>query len=367
MRISSVFAPVLVAASAALMSPAHAESGYDGGFFIESKDGDQSYKLKLRGVLQTRLTWEDFEAEDAVDKISFGIARARLLAEGHFLTKALTYKFQADFGQAKVALKDFYWNYAFSEGVQLRAGQWKKPFSRQQITSSTRLALVDRASTDKAFGAGRDLGLLLHNDYEAVGGLEWAVGVFNGNGENAVADQWQPEALVRIGYSTAGFGKDRYVEGDLECADKPEKCGARFAVGLSAYADGSTPDDGKKGQVVGELDLILKVSGFELTGAFFADLNLGSEDEGGGLEKTGFYAQVSYFIAGPKLLPALRFVSVMPDDDAVATTRELTLGLGFLPWKHSLKWQTDATMVMSELAGASTTDWLIRTQAQIAF
>ena len=347
---------------------ARAEAGYDGGFFVTGEKGDATFKLRLGMRLQTRLTIEMFEDDGKDTKASFAVRRGRLLADGHVFSKALTYKLQADFGNGVVALKDFYWNYAFSDGVQLRAGQWKKPFSRQQITSSSRQELVDRAPTDSAFGAGRDVGILLHNDYEETKGmLEWALGVFNGAGENGVPDLWLPLGVARIGVQSEGFGKGRYTEGDLECADSADACGARWAVALAATADGGMPKDGDKGDIGAELDFLLKVSGFALSGAFFLDFNLGAEEEGGGLEKTGFYAQASYFIAGPKLLPVVRFASIMPDSDAVATKRELTLGLGFMPLKHNLKWQTDATMVMNELAGVSTTDWVIRTQASLGF
>lgn len=351
----SVFAP----------ASASAEAGYDSGFFVEGAKGDSVFQIRFNGRLQTRLTLELFEADDQDTEVKLAIQRARFGFQGYAFTKDLTYKFQADFGGGKVGLKDYYLNYAFTDGLELRLGQWKKPFSRQQITSSGRLELIDRAPTDRAFGAGRDTGLLLHNDYEEVEGFEWAVGIFNGAGENVVPDVWQPLGLVRIGYGN--FGKGRYSEGDLECADKPESCGLRWAVAASVAADGSMPKDGDKGQVVSEFDLILKASGFALTGAFFVDYDLGAEAAGGGMDKLGFYAQASYFLPGPQLLPALRFASIMPDDEADPTTRELTLGIGWLPRKHSVKWQTDATMKMTELGDTSTTDWVIRSDVQLAF
>jgi len=369
--------PVLSFASAVLVvaaltptfpQTAHAaETGYDGGFFVEGEKGEGLYRIRFNGRLQTRLTLEMFEAEGKDAEIALAVQRARFGFEGYFLTKALTYKFQADFGAGKVGLKDYYWDYAFSDGVHLRAGQWKKPFSRQQITSSGRLELVDRAATDKAFGAGRDVGLGLHSNYEEADGFNWAIGVFNGAGENVLPDVWQPEGVVRAGYTSAGFGKGQYSEGDLECADKPEVCGLRWAVAASVYADGGMPKDGNKGQVVSEFDLVLKVSGFALSGAFFVDFNLGEDADGGGMDKLGFYAQASYYIAAAKIAPIFRFSSIMPDSDAVAKTNEATLGISFYPSRHNLKWQTDATMVMNALGDVSTTDWVIRTEAQLAF
>lgn len=345
---------------------AAAEPRYDGGFVLESGDGDPVYRLRLNGRIQTRLTLKMFDdASDKDTQVGMTVEKGRLGLDGYFLTKALTYKFQADFGKGAAMLKDFYFDYAFTDGVHLRAGQWDKPWLRQQITSDAKTALVERASINKLYLAGRDVGLVLHSDYEVAPGFEWAVGVFNGQGENVVPEVWQPEGLVRLGYGN--FGKDRYSEGDVDCDGTADKCGLRYSVGLSVAADGGMPKDGSKGQVLSELDFVIKIQGLELNAAYMLDYNLGADDEGGGMDKMGISAQLSYFIAGPKLLPAFRFTQNMPDDDAVASTRELTLGLAWLPAKHNLKWSTDATMITNEVGDTSTTDWLVRTQAQVGF
>lgn len=363
---------------------AHSEAGWDGGFVIKA-DEDGPFKLKVGGRLQTRLT---LEAPDGGDtEVFFAVQRARVSLEGYAFSKSLTYKFQADFaaspgifgdgapGSARLTLlRDYYLNYAFVEGVELRAGQMKKPFSRQQITSSGKLTLVDRTRLEGGFNAGRDTGLMLHSGYEEqAGGFEWALGVFNGAGENVVPDTWDPQIVLRAGFNGGGLnGKSAYSEGDLECdREKEGSCGARFGVAASAIIDADSDSDLDKGQIEAELDVILKVAGFAITGAFFVDFNLGEEEEGGGMEKMGLYAEASYFIAGPKLLPAVRFVSLMPDDPGADHINEISVGIGFFPAKHNLKWQTDATVIMNDNGDATdddnTTDFLVRTQLQLAF
>ena len=142
---------------------APAKVGYEKGFFIESGDGD--HRLAIAARLQARYTYHEVEA--GPDTSAFSIERARLKLEGHAFTKDLTYVFQSDFGKGAVTLKDYYGDYRIApELLHIRAGQWKRPFSRQQITSSGSQELVDRAITDSAFGAGRDIGIALHNNYE---------------------------------------------------------------------------------------------------------------------------------------------------------------------------------------------------------
>lgn len=109
--------------------------------------------------------------------------RMRLVLEGNLHGKNLLYKFQSDFGKGVPSVKDAHVDVRLSGDAWLRFGQWKRPFSRQQINSSGRLEMTDRSITDKAFGAGRDVGIAIRNDYEKSPEIEWTLGVFNGRGE----------------------------------------------------------------------------------------------------------------------------------------------------------------------------------------
>ena len=147
-------------------TPGHADkaetAGYDHGFYVRS--ADDKFSLKIGGRLQAFYTLQRTAGTD--DKSAFAVRDARLILEGNLYGPGLTYKFQPDFGQGFVTLKDFHVDTALTNDVWLRAGQWKRPFSRQQITSSGRLDLADRAITNTAFGAGRDLGIALRDNYE---------------------------------------------------------------------------------------------------------------------------------------------------------------------------------------------------------
>ncbi|HWN72081.1 MAG TPA: porin, partial [Haliangium sp.] len=168
-----------------------ASTGYDKGFFIES--ADRSFSLKTQARVQFRYTFtsaleaDEVTMEESRDNDSvFAVQRGRLTLGGHAFTKDLGYKLQADFGRGSVSLKDFYADYRIAGDALVRFGQYKRPFSRQQITSSGNLELVDRAITDGYYRAGRDAGVMVHNNYEKSPELEWAVGLFNGTGENIV-------------------------------------------------------------------------------------------------------------------------------------------------------------------------------------
>jgi len=357
--------------------PASAEptSGYKKGFFLSADDG--SHTLKINGRVQARFNYEGLEGIDngADDEYQFSIPRARLKMSGHLWSKDLRYSFQADFGKGEASLKDFYVDFKLlDKWIHLRTGQWKRPFSRQQINSSGALEFVDRALTDKAFGAGRDIGVAIHSNYKK-GGFMYTAGLFNGTGDKGtftgsiddegnvsgkvsnVPDQFDPVAVIRLEYSHGGL--QGYREADLEGG------GFRFGVGGSALYDLDLDDSGD-GSMVAELDYAVKAEGFSTTGGYYMTME---EDADGQLEGTlsGFHAQAGYVIAD-QYQPVVRFTMLDPEGDD-NNTQKITAGMNLYFKGHNLKWQTDVGIVMYEAPEGEEVDndVIVRSQLQLAF
>tara|TARA_B100000029_G_scaffold426168_1_gene434924 strand:+ start:2333 stop:3445 length:1113 start_codon:yes stop_codon:yes gene_type:complete len=334
--------------------------GYKKGFFI--KPANSPFSLKVQGRVQSRFTYEGLEGIDkgADDEAAFAIQRARLKISGSAWDKKVTYKFQTDYGKGSVVLKDFYVNYALSKGLHIRTGQWKRPFSRQQITSSGKLELVDRAITDKAFGAGRDIGVAIHNNYEKSPGIEWVLGVFNGTGDKPVftgskfsnvPDRLHPTAVARLGYNHGGI--KGYSEADF--AGGP----LRFALGASVLKNFDSDDSGD-GSMAAEVDGIVKVQGLSLSGGFYT-----SFDADNALDTKGFHVQAGYLLSN-KYQPVVRYAMIDPDG-AANNSSEIALGLSVYFHKHNLKWQTDVASKRGEDVSISDGDTIVRSQLQLAF
>jgi hypothetical protein len=362
-------------------------AGYDKGFYVRSDD--DAFELKIQARVQARYTLEILE--HGPDESHFAIQRARLTLAGHAFTPTLTYKFQSDFGRGFVTLKDFYANYQFTEGLELRAGQWKRPFSRQQINSSGNLQLVDRALTDRNFGAGRDIGIVVHNDYESSPEFEYAFGVFNGTGEapifsgdvtgdvlvdpatgegeiidgqvtggsfSNVPDRFWPALVARVGYNSAEM--KGYSEADLERGP------LRVAVGASGMA-GFDFDDDNQSVLLGEIDYALKVEGFSTTGGVY----IASAQDGGSFsdrafQRVGVHIQAGYLVA-ELLEPALRYGWIGNDGDD-NDQQEILAAISLYFFKHGFKWQTDGGLLLSEeCVEGDCRDYRIRTQLQLAF
>lgn len=105
---------------------------------------------------------------------------ARLEAGGRFF-RWIDLALSADFAQS-VSLKDAYVDVRFMPQLGLRAGQFKVPFSLEELISARFSDFVERSILNDVAPA-RDAGVMLHgNLFSGVAG--YAFGVFNGSGEN---------------------------------------------------------------------------------------------------------------------------------------------------------------------------------------
>jgi phosphate-selective porin OprO and OprP len=356
---------------AGIVREAHAQEsaaapsvGYDKGFFVESADG--AFSMKTQARVQFRYTFtsaavEDPAGDDTRDNASvLTVHRARLAFGGHAFTEDLAYKLQADFGRGSATLKDFYVDYRIAGDALVRFGQYKRPFSRQQITSSGNLELVDRAITDRYYTAGRDVGLTIHNNYEKSPEIEWAVGVFNGAGENQVPADFSPAVVARVGYNQGDV--KGYSEADLDGGP------LRFGVGASAlgFLNDIVVGEATLSGLRSELDYIVKVEGFSSTGGvYFSTVQDGESFGDQTADAIGFHIQAGYTLDKMHQV-AGRYSLIAPEAEGAGNQQEASLVYSLYQFGHGFKWQTDVTVGLDE--GQDFGDEIqARSQVQLAF
>jgi hypothetical protein len=336
---------VCAAAAVLFMVPtALADAGYDKGFVIKDAKND-NYKLKIGGRVQPGYRWLSIDPGegDRDNQQAFQVSRARIKISGHMHDKNLKFFLQADFGKSKVGIKDAGMEYLIVPNkLHLKAGQFKKGFSMQQLTSSSKLELINRSLSVGEGPSGRDVGFQLGNGKKSQ--VTWAAGVFNGNGTAGTPDDFKPVAVARVVYRHNKI--KNLSEADLEGG------GFRMAVGGNVNADMNMTNDADAGITAGG-DLLIKVQGLSVSGEFYTDMTEGAE-------KTGMYAQAGYVVGG-KYQPVVRYSMVDFDGDKNNET-EMTAGLSVYYRKHNVKWQTAFSMEASD-----TTDRLVQSQLQFAF
>jgi len=153
------------------------EAGYKKGLYFKSKDGNWKMKFRMRGQFQASVV----DPSDGITSTNFSVARLRFKWHGNAFRPWFLYAIQLG-ARESVTLKDMYFDLAYNKSAAPRVGQYKIPFGRQELTSSSTLQFVTRSIVNAEFGYGRDRGLGING----VAGQNFAygAGVFNGAGTN---------------------------------------------------------------------------------------------------------------------------------------------------------------------------------------
>ncbi|MGH7807071.1 MAG: porin, partial [Thermodesulfobacteriota bacterium] len=204
------------------------------GFTIKSKDGLFSLRTRLRTQFQFSIN--DTDDEDVAT--DFNIRRFRLLFDGNAFTPWLLYYLQisAD-NNGSFSLLDTYFDFAYNTMFVPRPGQYKVPFNREFLNSTSELQLVERSIVNDEFSYGRSRGASI---YGVLGNfITYGAGVFNGNGTNGASVDSNMLYAGRImftpccgelKYANSSFpsGGDYKIEPNFG-GDKP-----LFAIGIAA-------------------------------------------------------------------------------------------------------------------------------------
>ena len=366
---------------------------------------DEKFQLTLGGRMQFRYTYNDFDTINGTksNKSEWDAKRIRLIAQGYAYTKDLTYKLEFDPrvlanaspGNSK-GLIESYMNYRLIDEAQIKVGQMKTPFARQELTSDGALQFVDRSIVVDAFKPSYDIGAML-NGKIADGLVYYYAGVFNGSGQTTLRGAGAAnDNMFAARIAVNPLGDMAYSEADLEGSEKPllsiganyfmntlNKTGAVLDNINSNYAASS----GWLGKGLGGgkfatndkididsygVDLAFKWMGLSLQGEYL----LGEAESQRTATKNhlmarGFYAQAGYMIIPKTLEVAVRY-SYFDPNDSVANDH-ITEQIGAISYyfnKHNLKIQGDVGNIHTQSSAnptKPTDDMQYRLQAQIIF
>ena len=168
--------------------------------------------VKLGGWIDAQYR---FEQNGDVQTSAFQIRRARLDFKGS-LSRWVDFRLQADFAPSP-RLIDAYVKVNICQYVNLQVGQFKIPFSLENILSPLDLELTDNAQSISAlsgykdvtgissYSNGREIGAMLTGTLvtakvkeEKIPILKYGVGVFGGNGINVKTDNMAKDISARI-------------------------------------------------------------------------------------------------------------------------------------------------------------------------
>ncbi len=154
-------------------------------------------KITLTGRVHTQFNTSSVDRQIGSE---FLIRRARITAEVK-LNDYVSGKVQPDYGSGKISLKDAYMKLRQAANLSIKIGQFKRPFDLFELTSSTKILVIERggkirgasvvsySTLSEGLGyADRDIGV--EADLKSPGGrFSLAVAVTNGTGPNKVPSE----------------------------------------------------------------------------------------------------------------------------------------------------------------------------------
>jgi phosphate-selective porin OprO and OprP len=172
------------------------QAGIDRGRpFIRSADGNM--RFDVGGRIQV-----DFDrAEDGARTLTgaklgsqFLVRRARLEVNGQFF-QWIDFKIESDFTDSQ-PLRDVYIDLKFLPELRLRGGQFKVPFSLEELTSDLHIDFVERSLVNE-LAPSFDRGVMGYGNV-GQGVVSYFVGGFNGSGQNTSDNNGDKDVAARL-------------------------------------------------------------------------------------------------------------------------------------------------------------------------
>jgi len=134
------------------------DAGYDGGFYIRSKD--KPFSLVANALGQFRYTF--FNSTGQNSNQTFDVALGRLALSGKIFDPKLSYFMQIQGSTLgnnnNITMLDWWLGYDFAPEFATQAGRFVLPYSRQFYTPPAYLMFADLSQADYAFNLPRSIG-----------------------------------------------------------------------------------------------------------------------------------------------------------------------------------------------------------------
>jgi phosphate-selective porin OprO/OprP len=358
------------------------------GVTIASANG--RYSLQVRARLQVRYDLEHPNFESEPVSHVFQIRRARVVLAGNVFSPHIRYQFQFGFSPRDMSndipsdledsirrnpLRDARLEFTRLRDFTIWVGQYKVPYSRQRVISSSNLSILDRSLVNAEFSLDRDLGISARSqDLGGIDKLAYYVGVFMGEGRNSF-ELRDPGLLYVARFEVLPLGTfDDYTEGDPARTDKPGlSIGAAYAfqdrahaargVGGDPLADGGTTNFHHV-----TADFMFKWSGISLFSGFHLRrgvrrVNGGALDDDGmpiatvpARQGIGWFGQFGAMVPKIPLEITGRYGltrNIYGDQSSQPNSDEVGGGLNWYFVGHDLKLQADYFRVWDQSMGST--------------
>lgn len=336
-----------------------ATSGYDGKFFLGSADGN--FRLNVGGQIQFRYLAnfrdDNFADDPATDRdesdddntLGFQTRRTKLWFEGHIFDPNLYYKVNGAFSRSggEFELEDAYVGYKFENGLDLRWGQFKSPFLREELVSSTKQLAADRSNVNEFFNQDRSQGIQVAWAGEQFRAMGMFSDGFNSANTDFNADPADFALTGRVEFLAMGDWKQFDDFTSWRGSSNALMIGGAIHWETDSEEVNNSADD----FFAYTLDASWESDGWNLYGAFVGS-SVDTDTGAGDTDPFGFIVQGGVFVAEDWELFARYDYT---DGDNLDDFSEFTFGVNYYIHKHAAKFTADVVWALDETATANGT------------
>ncbi len=308
----------------------------------------EGFTLELGMRLQQRLAYEAIAGPSGSTdwQRDFMVRRARLKANGKMQTATFGFEWKIDgtdqVGSTPTAAVENAWiQYPLGRGVEMRAGLYDQPYSRDRLTSDSRQLAVDRglvSNVPDAMGLA-DNAVGFHFLGKAFKGRAgYAIGLFD---NRFIPGRLQDRPMV-VGRVDVNLGSTKDVFQDAHFGTDSWYSigvnGSRQTIETLAGSDSST--NAAIG-VDGMMDIPTR-AGRLFVKSEFNNIRVDPAGFGADIDTRVWMVGAGLLVLDERLQPFVRFDEVRPDPLAGGAIRDITyVGLNLYRKGHSLKFQGD--------------------------
>lgn len=269
-----------------------------GGLKAQSNDG--AFKFQVGGRIMADATFgssDDASINDMNEGTEF--RRARIFFKGQ-LNNDWGYKWQVDFADSDVSTKDMFIKY---KPKGLTIGQFKQPFSLEELTSSKYITFMERGLPN-VFATGRRIGVGYDSDWD---GGTFAASVYGQEAGNGDENQEGFGAGVRLTLAPiheAGNVLHLGLAAAQESPNDGDNDQVRVRVRPEVHNAPRLVDTNSIANIVGVDDITkIGLEGAWVAGPFslqaeWMQMDMSREDGLPDVDFDGWYASASWFLTG---------------------------------------------------------------------
>ena len=308
-------------------------SGYNGGFFLSSADGN--YSMKINVLEQIRWSFNDSEDGTTTTQANgFENKRTRLTFGGSMVDSSWSYQLAYYLGYSNSVetvganeVSDAFVMKTFECGASLTVGQFKLPFCAEYQLDVGNLQFADYSTVDAIFCAGYGQGIKLGYESEVVrGSICYVNAPFQANQDWTAASPSSEWALVgRVEGKFAG----NWSQFEHAQSWRGDSLGVRAGAGLSWNQANPDPSTDPSTEVaVFTIDTTVNFGGANLAVAYFCS---SISDSGSAVvddaSPTGFTIAAGFFVTDDVELVA-RYETASMDVDLGGAQDFATISAG---------------------------------------